>query len=142
MRFNGWRDGGDEWEDSAITPILQSLRRLAGRSPKIKRIELHRTKIPNPQEDYKWLLIDGAFPNLETLRFDSADILDDALEGARGLKVLELRACDGVTGVGLMSFVEGRDKRFELILDSCPGVTQDDICALSEKAKVDMKQET
>ena len=93
----------------------------------------------NPLEDYKWLLRDGAFPHLEVLRLDSTDIPDGALEGSQSLKRLELRACEGITGAGLLRFVQGRAESFELLLDSCPGVTEEDIGALSEIVKVESK---
>lgn len=146
VRFDGQRDEDGEycekWPDSLTMPISASLRRLSDRSLKIKRIELHDTRMFKPLEDFRWLLSDDAFPELEVLRFDSTDILDDALEGARGLKRLELRACDpGVTGAGLLRFVEGRSECFELLLDSCPGVTQEDIDALSKVVKVESKYE-
>jgi len=114
--FDAWREDdvdGQEWPDSLTTPISASLRRLAERSPLIKSVELHHTRMFDPLGDYKWLLSDSAFPQLEVLRFDSTDITDDALQRARRLKRLELHACKEVTGAGLLRFVEGRDKSFE-----------------------------
>jgi hypothetical protein len=139
VRFDAWREGYFDWEDSLTTPISASLRRLAERSPLIKRVELHHTRMFEPLKDYKWLLSDSAFPQLEVLRFDSTDITDDALQRARRLKRLELHACKEVTGAGLLRFVEGRDKSFELLIDSCPGVAQKDIDAISEVVQVESK---
>lgn len=145
VRFDGWRSWrGESHEgcyDGLTTPISVSLRRLAERSPKIERIELRYTKMHmlDPLEDYEWLLSEDAFPKLEVLRLDSVDIPDDALHATRGLKRLELRACESVTGEGLSCFIEGRGECFELFLDSCTGLTQEDINALSKVVKVELK---
>lgn len=67
VRFDPRREDdvdGQEWPDSLTAPISLSLRRLAERSPLIKRVELHHTRMFEPLEDYKWLLSDSAFPQL------------------------------------------------------------------------------
>jgi hypothetical protein len=53
------------------------------------------------------------FPQLEVLRLDVADITNSALGLGAGrmesLKRLELRACEGVSGDGILKFAEGRN---------------------------------
>jgi hypothetical protein len=90
-----------------------------------------------PTNDYQWLMSDYAFPRLEMLRLDAADITNSALGLGAGrmesLKRLELRACEGVSGNGILKFAEGRNQDFELPIDACPGVQ--DIAKLTKIVK-------
>jgi hypothetical protein len=82
----------------------------------------------NPGDDYQRLMSDSAFPRLEVLRLDAADITDSALRlgagGMRGsLKRLELRACEGFPGDGILKIAEGQNQGSKLMINTCPGVT-------------------
>jgi hypothetical protein len=64
------------------------------------------------------------------------------MKGARrnlGLKRLELRYCDGVTGTGFLEFVQRRGSDFSLSLQYCGNLnmTQEDMEAISEMIKVE-----
>jgi hypothetical protein len=48
------------------------------------------------------------FPRLEVLRLDVADITNSAGR-MESLKRLELRACEGVSGDGILKFAKGRN---------------------------------
>ena len=141
-RFDGWRDeeAAEEWVDSLTKPISASLRRISERSPNLTRLELRSTVMLNPGDDYQWLMSDNAFPQLEVMRLDAADITDSALLlgacGMGSLKRLELRACEGVSGDGVLKFAEGRNQNFELLIDACPGVKPEDLAKLSKLVKV------
>ena len=141
-RFDGWRDErfAEEWADSLTGPISASLRRLSERSPNLTHLELHSTKMLNADNDYQWLMSDSAFPRLEMLRLDAADITDSSLRLGAGkmgsLKKLELRACEGVSGDGILKFAEGRNRDFELLIDACPSVKPEDLAKLTKIVKV------
>jgi hypothetical protein len=120
--------------------ILEYLQLLSQESPMIESIELRSTAFPDATVDHLWLLDPLTFPHLEVLRLDSSNITDDALahspRGHPNLKRLELRCCSGVCGVGLRRFVEGCGEDFQLVIDGCAAVTQEDIRALSQVVKV------
>jgi hypothetical protein len=94
----------------------------------------------NSGDDYQWLMSDSAFPRLEVLRLDAADITDNALRLGAGrmgsLKRLELRACEDVSGDGISKFVEGRNQGFELLIDACPGFKLEDFAKFTKIVKV------
>ena len=82
----------------------------------------------------------GAFPQLEVSRLYVADIADSTLRLGAGrrmsLKRLELLACVGVSGHGILEFAKGRNQDFELLIDTCPGVKPEELAMLSEIVKV------
>ena len=86
---------------------------------------------------------DISFPQLEEVLLIATDITDEAfMKGARrnlGLKRLELRYCDGVTGIGFLEFVQRRGSDFSLSLQYCGklNMTQEDMEAISEMIKVE-----
>jgi hypothetical protein len=49
---------------------------------------------------------------------------------------LELQACKGMSGTGLLELVEDCDADFKLLIDSCPNMAEEDILAMSELVKV------
>jgi hypothetical protein len=136
VRFDALReDRISDWIPVYTEPISTSLRLLSQRSPHIKQLELRGTVLHQPEEDYQWLF-GTAFPLLEVLRFEETDITDDLMElGAKrmpSLKTLELSGCKGVSGPGLFSFLQMREKTFQLILEGCPHITEDAVEALSK----------
>ena len=56
-----------------------------------------------------------------------------------GLKRLEMRDCEWVTGTGLLEFVRRRGSDFSLSLQGCRNlnITQEDMDAISEMIKVE-----
>ena len=51
------------------------------------------------------------------------------------LKRLELHACEGVSGDGVLKYAEGRNQGFELLIDACPGVRSKDLKKLTKIVK-------
>ena len=135
VRFDALREYPIDWEPVYTEPISTSLRLISQRSPHIKQLELCGTVLLQPEEGYQWLF-GTAFPLLEVLRFEETDITDDLMElGAEcmpSLKMLELSGCEGVAGPGLFSFLQMRDKTFQLVLEGCPHITEDAVEALSK----------
>jgi len=76
------------------------------------------------RREYDWLLSDEAFPELEVLWLDAADISDETLRMGMGrlwnLKRLELLNCEYVSGAAVKRFVHLRDKNFTVFIDACP----------------------
>ncbi|KIM39110.1 hypothetical protein M413DRAFT_447454 [Hebeloma cylindrosporum] len=143
VRFNGYRplEYQEEFEESLTIPIPASLRRVSERSPKLTRLELRSTVMHNPLDDYRWILSDDAFPQLEVLRLNAVDISDDALlmgvGQMRNLKRIELINCEDVSGEAVQRFVQGRDKDFTVLVVSCPSITQEDMMELAETVIVE-----
>ena len=143
VRFDGYRPIGyqEDFVDALTTPIPASLRRVSERSPKITCLEMCSTVTHNPQEDYRWLLSDESFPQLEILRLNAADISDDTLvmgtSRMRKLKKLELLNCERLSGAAVKQFVEGRDKSFVVLIDACPSITEEDRMTLSKSVIVE-----
>ena len=141
MRLDGRRSFQLDWNHSMATVLARALTELSAESPLITRLELVSIKLPESRIDYQWILSGGAFPSLQSLRLEATDITDDALRHcirlSNNLKRLELWACQGVTGSGLLQFVQGCGEDFELLLDSCPNVTPEDIATLSNVVKVE-----
>ena len=148
VRFDGYRSLGyqEDFVDTLTIPIPASLRRVAERSPKIKRLELRSTVMHSQLDDYSWLLSDNSFPQLEVLRLDAADISNETLllgtAQMRNLKRLELLNCENVSGAAVQRFVywKGRGDSFAVLIDACPSITQEDIVSLSKIAIVESKQ--
>ena len=113
VRFDALREYHIDRIPMYTEPISTSLRLLSQRSPHIKQLELCGTVLHQPEEDYQWLF-GTAFPLLEVLRFEETDITDDLMElGAKrmpSLIMLELSACKCVSGPGLFSFLQLREK--------------------------------
>ena len=148
VRFDGYRpiEYQEGFPEALTIPIPASLRRVAERSPNIKRLELRSTVMHRQFDDYHWLLSDNSFPQLEVLRLDAADISNETLlmgtARMRNLKRLELLNCENVTGAAVQRFVywKGRGDNFEVLIDACPSITQEDIISLSKIAIVESKQ--
>ncbi|KIM39121.1 hypothetical protein M413DRAFT_447461 [Hebeloma cylindrosporum] len=145
VRFNGYRplEYQEDFEESLTIPIPASLRRVSERSPKLTRLELRSTVMHNPLDDHRWLFSVEAFPQLEVLRLNAADISDDALlmgvGQVRNLKRIELINCEDVSGQAVQRFVQGRDKDFTVLVVSCPSITQEDLMELTETVIVESK---
>ena len=145
VRFDGYRplEYQEDFVDALTIPIPASLRRVSERSPKITCLELRSTVMHHPLDDYRWLLSDEAFPQLEVLRLNAADISDDTLlmgmGRMRNLKRLELLNCGNVSGAAVKRFVEGRDKNFVVLIDRCLSITQEDMMSLSKTVIVESK---
>jgi hypothetical protein len=141
MRLDGRRPFRLDWDDSMATALSVALRYLATTSPLITRLELVSTKLQFPGSEYAWIFSGDAFPSLKSLRLEGTDITDGVLRECtrlcNNLKRLELWACQGVTGPGLIQFVQEYSGDFELLLDSCPNVTEEHIATLSSVVKVE-----
>ena len=142
VRFDGWRDQefAEEWVDSLTEPIIKNLRLLSRLSRNVTHLELRSTVMHILGDDYRWLMSKNAFPRLEVMRLYAADITDSTLRLGAGrrmsLKRLELLACVGVSGNGILDFVKGRNQDFELLIDACPGVKPEERTKLSEIVKI------
>ncbi|KAF9556793.1 hypothetical protein CPC08DRAFT_725529 [Agrocybe pediades] len=96
----------------------RSLRILSERSPLIKRLDLAGISLVEPETNYAWLL-DKAFPMLEELRFEDANISDDLLARAAAaggltcLRVLEICNCSAMRGPGILAFLSGHRRRLD-----------------------------
>ena len=148
LRFDGYRppEYQEDFTEALTKPIPASLRRVAERSQKIKLLELRSTVMHSQFDDYRWLLSDKSFPQLEVLRLDAADISNETLlmgtAQMGNLKRLELLNCKNVSGLAVKRFVnwKGRGKNFEVLIDACPSITEEDIVPLSKIAIVESKQ--
>ncbi|KAF9556783.1 hypothetical protein CPC08DRAFT_75185 [Agrocybe pediades] len=92
-----------------------SLRILCDRSPSIKRLDLAGIAFIIPETIYAWLF-DNAFPMLEELRFEHADISDDLLAKAAvgvlpRLRRLEICNCAAVSDSGIFAFLSSWHER-------------------------------
>jgi hypothetical protein len=132
IRFNGVKY--ERWESRLAQAVISTLQHAAACSPLVKHIELRRIKLFERTDLYQWLLSGQEFPNLEVLRLDSVDIRDEHLRNSSGLGLgltrLELHNCI-VTGPALINFVRGRGSEFELVIQQCPSVTEDDLATLA-----------
>ena len=141
IRLDGRRPFKLNWDHTMAAGLARALTELSTNSPLIARLELVSTKLPESRYDYRWIFSGDAFPSLQSLRLEATDITDDALRRctrlSNNLKRLELWACQGITGSGLLQFVQGCGEDFELLLDSCPNVTPEDIATLSSVVKVE-----
>ncbi|KDR83195.1 hypothetical protein GALMADRAFT_152139 [Galerina marginata CBS 339.88] len=122
-----------DWTAVYTEAISTSLRLLSQRSPLVKQLELCGTVLHHPEEDYRWLF-GTAFPLMEVMRFERTDITDALMmlgyNCMPGLKTLELSGCKGISGPGLLSFLQTRANKFRLVLEACPHVTEDAVQAL------------
>ncbi|KAF4616613.1 hypothetical protein D9613_008899 [Agrocybe pediades] len=130
----------EDWASLFGEPVTRSLRLLSERSPSIKRLDLAGTPLREPKMDYTWLF-GGAFPMLETLRFEGTDITDELLatataSGMPNLKELEISNCAGVQGHGLISFLRIRREGFKLILKDNSSISKDMLENISSLAAV------
>lgn len=140
--FDGWRNESfaEEWVSTLTTPFSESLRLLSKRSPNLTHLELRSTQMYDPSDDYDWLMSHRAFPRLEVLRLYATDIADSNLQLSahrmKSLKRLELIACMGISGDGILKFAKTRNQDFELLIDACPGVKPKDLTELIKWVKV------
>lgn len=141
--FDGWRKErfAEEWVSTLTAPISKSLRILSERSRNLTHLELRSTQMYKPSDDYDWLMSYDAFGRLEVLRLYATDIADSNLQfvgkyGLVSLKRLELLACKGVSGDGILKFAKTRKQDFELLIDACPGVKPKDLTELRKWVKV------
>jgi hypothetical protein len=106
-------------------PLIGALRHLSLLSPLLTTLELVNIAMPQPTENYPWLFDDSAFPSLEVLRLEMADITDDVIRICRPsghLRRLELRRCYNVSDAGITTFAMGV-KGLEIIVIDCSNVS-------------------
>ena len=125
--FEGLRKGS---LTDAILLLSTHLRNL-------RRLTLEYTEFLETPGGFETIFNDISFPQLEKVLLIATNITDDALMNARrnsGLKRLEMRDCEWVTGTGLLEFVRHRGSDFSLSLQSCRNlnITQEDMDAISE----------
>ncbi|GLB43265.1 hypothetical protein LshimejAT787_1301660 [Lyophyllum shimeji] len=151
VRLDGYREvvpdsvwEEDDWGLDERQTESNLLTLLTSRSRDIRRLELHYIHLEHPKEDYNRLLGGQAFPVLEELILERANIPDTALiESAGGhssLKKLELCNCKYISADGLRSFVHGRAyNEFVLSIQGCPAISEEDIESLSKIVRVESK---
>ena len=125
--------------DPVDSSLIVCLRFLTQRMSSITALELADIVVHDPISVYPWLFSSEAFPALQILALRESDITDEALQLCRpstSLGRLELCMCR-VTLAGLLPFVEGCDKSFELLLHSCEHVPSNDDTPLSNHVKVE-----
>ena len=141
IRLDGRRPFRLQWNRYMSTSLADAFLDLSHRSPLVTRLELVSIQLLGRTTEYEWIFSGEAFPALESLRLEAMDITDVVLQACgpprSGLKRLELWACEGITGAGLTHFVQGCGEGFELLLDSCPNVSQEIIATLSRTIKVE-----
>jgi hypothetical protein len=141
MRLDIRRPFKHYWDPAMAASFGGALRNISRASPRTTRLELVMTRAPDRGETYARIVSGQMFPNLESLRLEATDITDAALQNCTtvcsSLKRLELWACQGITGAGLAQFVRMCGRDFELLLDSCPNITQEDIVDLSKVVKAE-----
>ena len=123
--------------DSSFTVCL---RWLTQHMSSITVLELSDIVMHDPISVYPWLFSSEAFPALQVLALRDGDITDEVLQRCRpstSLRRLELCTCGHVTLAGLLPFVEGCDKSFELLVHSCIHVPANDDTPLSNHVKVE-----
>jgi hypothetical protein len=130
----------DLLEEEAHCPLAAALRYLSQSMSSITSLELTMIVIREPTAIFPWLFSADAFPALKVLAVQGDAITDEALQLCKPctkIRRLELCMCGGVTLEGLLCFVEGCDKSFELLVHACPLVTVDNDTPLSQFVKVE-----
>jgi hypothetical protein len=131
------------WERCPNESLTQIIFLLSTHSKNLRRLTLEYTEFLETSGGFEMIFDDISFPQLEEVLLIATDITDEALvKGARkilGLKRLELRYCDAVTGTGFLEFVQRRGGDFSLSLQHCGhlNMTQEDVEAISEMIEVE-----
>ena len=131
------------WERAPNESLTQIIFLLSTRSRNLQRLTLEYTEFLETPGGFETIFDDISFPQLEEVLLIATDITDEALmKGARrnlGLKRLELRYCDAVTGTSFLEFVQRRGSDFSLSLQHCGhlNMTQEDMEAISEMIEVE-----
>jgi F-box-like len=144
-RLDGFRPHNFDvpWEGPPNESLTQIVFLLPTHSRNLRCLTLEYTEFLETPGGFETIFDDISFPQLEEILLIATDITDEALmKGARrnlGLKRLELRYCDGVTGTGFLEFVQRRGSDFSLSLQYCGNLnkTQEDMEAISEMIKVE-----
>jgi hypothetical protein len=121
--------------------LTETVLLLSMRTRNLRCLTLEHMEILETPGCFEMIFNDVSFPQLEEVLLIMTDITDEALMNARrnsGLKKLELRDCEWVTGTGLLEFVRRRGSDFSLSLQGCRNlnITQEDMDAISEMIKV------
>jgi hypothetical protein len=115
---------------------------LSTHSRNLRRLTLEYTEFLETPGGFETIFNDISFPQLEEVLLIATNITDETLMNAgrnSGLKRLEMRDCEWVTGTGLLEFVRRRGSDFSLSLQGCRNlnITQEDMDAISEMIKVE-----
>jgi hypothetical protein len=134
--FEGTREG------SPTESLTETVLLLSTRSRNLRCLTLEYTEFLETPGGFETIFDDISFPQLEEVLVIATDITDEVLMNAgkkSGLKRLELRDCESMTGTGLLEFVRHRDSDFSLSLQGCRNlnITQEDMGAISEMVKVE-----
>jgi hypothetical protein len=143
-RLDGFRAHNFEgtWEGSPTESLTETVLLLSTRSRNLRRLTLEYTEFLEMPGGFETIFDDISFPQLEEVLLIATDITDEVLMNAgkkSGLKRLELRYCESMTGTGLLEFVRHRGSDFSLSLQGCRNlnITQEDMGAISEMVKVE-----
>jgi len=122
--------------------LTETVLLLSTRSRNLRRLTLEYMEILETPGCFETIFNDIFFPQLEEVLLITTDITDEGLMNAgrnSGLKRLELRDCEWVTGTGLLEFVRRRGSDFSLSLQGCRNlnITQEDMDAISEMIRVE-----
>ena len=121
-RLDGFRrhafEGRFTWGGSPAKSLTEIVLLLSTRSRNLRRLTLENTKFLAIPGGFETIVNDISFPQLEEVLLIATDITDEALMNAgagenSGLKRLELRDCEWVTGTGLLEFVRRWGSDFE-----------------------------
>lgn len=115
---------------------------LSAHSPNLRRLDLISICFEPPKEDFKYILSSNTFPTLEELTLKRANIPDASLiesaVGRSSLRKLELHDCRHISIHGLQTFIQGRtDPEFVLVVEDCPGLSDEDINSLAKMVSVE-----
>ncbi|KAF8510979.1 hypothetical protein JB92DRAFT_3118507 [Gautieria morchelliformis] len=140
LRLDGEREMGyrEEWIYDGVAEVSPFLRRLPQRAPSIQRLDLHHLQYLQA-ETYVWLFNQTDFTHLEEVRIEGSNIADSAFVQpslhSLGLRRIELRDCELITGSGLMAYIEARqllgNNDLQLLVSGCPGVGGEHLAQLS-----------
>ncbi|PPQ74809.1 hypothetical protein CVT26_004876 [Gymnopilus dilepis] len=143
VRLDGYRDvvpdhvwGEDDWGWDLRLSATSILEKLAGRSPRIRRLNLRYVHFLDPIGDFNCILGGLAFPALEELILERSDLRDISLIESTSklpsLKKLVLQSCHYITIKGIYRFLEGHaTDEFVLEVRECRRISETDIKSLS-----------
>jgi len=139
-RLDGFRT--HNFEGLRKGSLTDTILLLSTHSRNLRRLTLEYTEFLETPGGFETIFNDISFPQLEEVLLIATNITDEVLMKAgrnSGLKRLEMRDCEWVTGTGLLEFVGRRGRDFSLSLQGCRNlnITQEDMDAISEMIKVE-----